>query len=668
MFPLIYVGLAILYFYVVVLVVPSVKRGVGPSPPPIPWSGTLLSRKITMTALLWEWIVYFTRVLVLTPKLVSQHVESAQPPEQITYKVTNEELERIVEQAGERSSQSRVGKPISSERATSLDKSSLNQQCRAFSPCKERRSVSTKKGSRVVSFPPDAVILSGEEKDEKRTEMNTEQNDNKTMEGNIGTKNEFRPYPQLKLPPLIFEDHQSDCNTKGVQGGTTTANLDLTQKYKRQSKNYGTRKLSTIHQADSNIEGPELVIYRGELMSPRRKIKKSETSHRRSESCPPRLMEQNRVQYSPAETLEAIQDILAVPILARESRIRKKCSSNNLFGCTDHFPNKTTMWGEGMPIDFNALSKAVPESSDEISPPPEQSKLWVVLDVDECLIHSNFCTVGAGKRYRQMEARPDKLSQVNTIFVDTEDGEAILVNQRPGLIRFLEAVAAEFNVVAFTAGRECYASQVLDAVDPNNRIFTQRLFRQHCHAAKGGIFVKDLRCVQGLDLSRAVLVDNSPLSFIFQPNNGILVSSWFDDAEDTALNSVLQLLHYLATEDDVRHVLRDLFGLVTILKSYRAYVGRDSSGSLNDLESWEDWPSTNSVQGQSDAEGTEVSTSTLEFSDDLRSSEHSGFDTDSLNLNGLNSEASVSTAGDLDDFEPPFGDTLTLVSHLSLPA
>ncbi len=665
MFPLVFLCLAILYFYVVILVVPSMKRGVGPSPPPLPWSATFSSQKNTLRAVLWEWVKYVIRLLILTPKLVSQHVESAQPPEHVTHKVTNEELERIVEQAGERANQSRVCKPFSSERNISPPR-----QRRGLFPCKERRPASAENGSRAVSFPRDTIILSdGEESKTKMTEINVEQSDNQTTEGNVGTENESRSRPGLKLPCPNFEDCESDYYAKKAQRGGATK-LQLTQKCNRQSKKYGTLKRSTMHRSYPNVEGPELVIYRGELMSPRRKTKKTETRHpTRSMSCPPRLMEQTRAHYSPAETLEAIQDVLAFPLLAREPFMRKKCSSNNLFDFTDHFPNKTTLWGEVMPIDLDALSKVVPESNDEITSQSEPSKLWVVLDVDECLIHSNFCTVGAGKRYRQMEARPDTVSQVNTVFVDMDDGEAILVNQRPGLMRFLEAVADEFNVVAFTAGKECYASRVLDAIDPNSRIFTKRLFRQHCHAAKGGIFVKDLRCVEGLDLSRAVLVDNSPLSFIFQPNNGILVSSWFDDAEDAALNSVLQLLRYLTSEDDVRPVLRDLFGLGTILKSYRAYIGNNSSGNLNDLESWEDWPDTDSVQDQGNSRGTEASTSTLGIFDGLGSSEHYTFGTDSLNLSCLNSsEVSVSTTGVFDDDdEPPFGDTMTMASHLSLP-
>ncbi len=615
-----------------------------------------------MNAALYEWIVYCIQVLILTPKFVSQHVESAQPPEHVTHKVTNEELERIVEQAGERANQSRIGKTYSYERATALNKFSPLQQCRARSHSKERQpsSISVEKGSRVVSFPPDTTIMPSDgEKNRKKTEMNAERSDDQTTEGrNVGVKeNESRSRPRLKLPPPISEDHESDNNVKKGE----TMKWTLSPKCRRHSKLYGGARnlLSADYLEDSKFEGgPELVIYRGELMSPRRKVKKTETRFRRSGSCPPRLMEQSRAQFSPAETLEAIRDILALPLLARESRIRKQ-SNANPFDCTDHFPNKTTCWGEVMPIDLNALSKVVPEMDEMSCSILEPSKLYVVLDVDECLIHSNFCTVGAGKHYRQAEARPDKVSQVNTIFVDTEDGEAILVNQRPGLMHFLEAVAAEFHVVAFTAGKECYASQVLDAIDPHNRIFTQRLFRQHCHAAKGGIFVKDLRCVQGLDLSRAVLVDNSPLSFIYQPNNGILVSSWFDDIEDTALNSVLQLLHYLASEDDVRTVLQDLFGLGTILKSYRAYVGCDNMRNLNGVKGLEDWPDVDSIEDQGvGSGGTVASTSTLRFFDNMGSLMSSPCDADSNTVE-------EDYPDDIDDV--PLGDTLTLVSHSSLP-
>jgi NLI interacting factor-like phosphatase len=70
-------------------------------------------------------------------------------------------------------------------------------------------------------------------------------------------------------------------------------------------------------------------------------------------------------------------------------------------------------------------------------------------------------------------------------------------------------------------------------------------------------------------LARIVLVDNSPLSFICQPCNGVLVSSWYDDVQDNALSSVLQLIRHLDACDDVRPTLQALFGLEPVLKGYQ---------------------------------------------------------------------------------------------------
>lgn len=70
-------------------------------------------------------------------------------------------------------------------------------------------------------------------------------------------------------------------------------------------------------------------------------------------------------------------------------------------------------------------------------------------------------------------------------------------------------------------------------------------------------------------MSRTVLVDNNPLSFICQPTNGVLVASFYDDPADTALASVMQLIRHLDQAGDVRPILKDMFRLDTLLGEYR---------------------------------------------------------------------------------------------------
>ena len=43
------------------------------------------------------------------------------------------------------------------------------------------------------------------------------------------------------------------------------------------------------------------------------------------------------------------------------------------------------------------------------------------------------------------------------------------------------------------------------------------------------VYIKDLRVLEGVDLSRVVIVDNQLLSFALQPDNGIPISSYFLD-------------------------------------------------------------------------------------------------------------------------------------------
>lgn len=84
-----------------------------------------------------------------------------------------------------------------------------------------------------------------------------------------------------------------------------------------------------------------------------------------------------------------------------------------------------------------------------------------------------------------------------------------------------------------------------------------RMFRESCLAVEGN-FLKDLT-VLGRDLSKSVLVDNSPHAFGYQVDNGIPIESWFDDPNDTELLKLERFLRTLHGVDDVRDVVREKF-------------------------------------------------------------------------------------------------------------
>lgn len=89
------------------------------------------------------------------------------------------------------------------------------------------------------------------------------------------------------------------------------------------------------------------------------------------------------------------------------------------------------------------------------------------------------------------------------------------------------------------------------------RFIRHRMFRDSCLPVEGN-FLKDLS-ILGRDLSKAVLVDNSPHAFGYQVDNGIPIESWFDDPTDKELLKLEMFLRTLHGVDDVREVVRKTF-------------------------------------------------------------------------------------------------------------
>lgn len=206
----------------------------------------------------------------------------------------------------------------------------------------------------------------------------------------------------------------------------------------------------------------------------------------------------------------------------------------------------------------------------------DRAPLAVILDMDECLIHSQF--LGLVGDLRQDEWRPEEAPYDDTFMVELEDGAVVRVNRRPELIPFLKAVTARFPTYIFTAATEVYASPVLDVLEKEGSFrFAKRFYRPSCRRflfdSGGGdasrsrkiFFVKDLE-VCGVDLRRAVLVDNNPMSFLCTPRNGIPIADFYNDAEDGELTPLVSLLEVLDEEEDVRVKLDEVYALERALK------------------------------------------------------------------------------------------------------
>ena len=124
---------------------------------------------------------------------------------------------------------------------------------------------------------------------------------------------------------------------------------------------------------------------------------------------------------------------------------------------------------------------------------------------------------------------------------------------------FLERLKDLYEIVIFTASQQPYADALLDILDPEGVLFHHRLFRTSCTFTQG-YYAKNLGRL-GRPIEQTVIVDNSPQSFLLHVENGIPITSWFGDVDDTELlklRAFLQEMHLEAGED-VRNFLRKKF-------------------------------------------------------------------------------------------------------------
>mmetsp|Transcript_40913 Transcript_40913/g.55739 ORF Transcript_40913/g.55739 Transcript_40913/m.55739 type:complete len:365 (-) Transcript_40913:883-1977(-) len=174
----------------------------------------------------------------------------------------------------------------------------------------------------------------------------------------------------------------------------------------------------------------------------------------------------------------------------------------------------------------------------------------LVLDLDETLVH---CSVTAG---------PKEADIVFPVHFNGNEYQ-VHVQKRPHLEFFLREAAKNFEVVIFTASQQMYADKLLDTLDPNHDLIKHRLFRDSCLMVDGN-YLKDLNVV-GRDLSKMVLVDNSPHAFGYQIDNGIPIESWFGEPKDEELLRLLEFLEQLRGVDDVRPIVRHRFRTVDLI-------------------------------------------------------------------------------------------------------
>ena len=161
----------------------------------------------------------------------------------------------------------------------------------------------------------------------------------------------------------------------------------------------------------------------------------------------------------------------------------------------------------------------------------------LILDLDETLVHGQNIPFNPPKHQKLLQC---KLNNIDT---------KIYVKIRPGVKEFLRKMSKLYEIIIFTASVEDYAKLLIDLIDTKN-YFSYKLFREQC-SFENNIYIKDLKKL-GRDLKDVIIIDNSPKSYKYNKENGIPISTWFDDENDRELYNITQILEFLSDVDDVR--------------------------------------------------------------------------------------------------------------------
>jgi hypothetical protein len=192
-----------------------------------------------------------------------------------------------------------------------------------------------------------------------------------------------------------------------------------------------------------------------------------------------------------------------------------------------------------VPIRFINFSDIL-EKNKIFLPENSLNRKTLILDLDETLIHADF----------DNNFSEDTYDHLVTFSYEGRNVEVPII-LRPGVNQFLQNISENFEVFVFTASKREYADAVLNILDPENKIFAKRFYRENCKP------------------ENIIIVDNSMYSFSNQLSNGILINSFYNDRDDRELFNLFNYLQqYIKNAQDSREVNEKIFNFDMILREY----------------------------------------------------------------------------------------------------
>jgi len=185
----------------------------------------------------------------------------------------------------------------------------------------------------------------------------------------------------------------------------------------------------------------------------------------------------------------------------------------------------------------------------------------LVIDLDETLIHS-LAKGGRMSSGHMVEVKLNSPVGFGGTTLSPQHPILYYVHKRPHCDEFLRKVCNWYKLVVFTASVQEYADPVIDWLEQERSFFAGRYYRQHC-TLRNGAYIKDLSSVEP-DLSRVMILDNSPMSYIFHEGKNIHSSSKScPNAETSAIDNAVPIEGWIndPTDNDLLHLIPVLEGL-----------------------------------------------------------------------------------------------------------
>jgi len=208
-------------------------------------------------------------------------------------------------------------------------------------------------------------------------------------------------------------------------------------------------------------------------------------------------------------------------------------------------------------------------------------KRIALFDLDETLVH---CT-------GDINLNNEPYQHCIEVILPGNKETKVGINIRPFWKKTLNLIKRHYHIVVFTASHQAYADAVLNFMDPTNKYFKYRLYRNNCSLVDiDGVkfYVKDLDIFNEFyDLKDIIIIDNSVLSFIYHLENGIPIVPYYNEDKDGSLYVVGLYLMHIFKEYDLREANKKYINLESFLNEAKTKKNLDktfhSSNSSNSI-------------------------------------------------------------------------------------